>query len=286
MSSENLHTPESAAPAEADDFKLIKGIGQGIENRLHTAGILTFAQLAALSPADIATFVADIIGMTVERINKQNWIGQARELASGPDPTGQSNNIATHQHYATFIVELLLDATNDVRRTRVVHAQTTAEEAWAGWEEARVMNFFVQHAELPQMIAPPKPTLGGTFEVRELTISPARPDMQCSILPCNQPFDVRLLLDLTKVIVPDHLSLDYAAVIYAKELGGGARRVAAKVRDTITPDCEVTIDVMGAAVPEGTYRLQAEVTLALHMDEPTDPGIAASLLAGCLLHTY
>ena len=286
MSSENLHTPESAAPTGADDFKLIKGIGHGIESRLHTAGILTFAQLAALSPADIAAFVADIIGLTVERINKQNWIGQAREFASGQEPTQQSNNVASHQHYATFIVELLLDATNDVRRTRVVHAQTSAEEAWAGWEETRVMKFLTQHAELPQPIPPPTPTLGGTFEVRELAILPERPDKQCNILPCNQPFDVRLLLDLAKMVIPDHLSLDYAVVVYAKELGEGTRRVAANVCDTITPDREVTIDVMGAVVPEGTYRLQAEVTLALHTEESPGPGINASLLAGCLLHTY
>src|SRR5450759_4711611 len=186
MSNEDSPTSKTSAPSEADDFKLIKGIGHNMESRLHNAGILTYAQLAALSPADIATFVSDRVGITVERINKQNWIGQARELASGSTPTEQSNNTASHQHYATFIIELLLDATNDVRRTRVVHAQTTNEETWAGWEEAKTISFLAQHAELHQPIVAPKPILGGTFEVRELTILSTRFDKQCSILPGNQ----------------------------------------------------------------------------------------------------
>ena len=149
-----------------------------------------------------------------------------------------------------------------------------------------MLSFLVQHAELRQPIATPKRILGGTFEVRELMILSAGIAKQCSILPGNQPFDVRLTLDLAKMAVPDDLSLDYALIIYAKELGGGARRIAAKARDIIAPEREVTIDIIGAVLPQGTYRLQAEVTLALHADEPSGPGITASLLAGGLLHTY
>jgi predicted flap endonuclease-1-like 5' DNA nuclease len=68
-------------PPNTDDLKLINGIGPGVESRLHGVGIYTFAQLAALSPADIAASVSGLAGLTTERIIKQDWIGQARKLA-------------------------------------------------------------------------------------------------------------------------------------------------------------------------------------------------------------
>src|SRR5438876_1103452 len=81
MSHERSDTSSSDGPARADDLKLINGIGPADEKRLNDVGIFTFAQLAALSPADIAAAVTGISGLTAERIIKQDWIGQARKLA-------------------------------------------------------------------------------------------------------------------------------------------------------------------------------------------------------------
>ena len=67
-------------PPEINDLKRIDGIGPAIERHLHKVNIYTYAQLAALSPADIAAAVG-ISGATSERIIKQDWIGQARKLA-------------------------------------------------------------------------------------------------------------------------------------------------------------------------------------------------------------
>lgn len=53
------------------------------------------------------------------------------------------------QYYQTFIVELLMDERGTVRRTRVVHVPTGAEERWAGWDEMRLLQFVVSHAGLP-----------------------------------------------------------------------------------------------------------------------------------------
>src|SRR5262249_24058024 len=49
------HPPTSTAGLEEhpDDLKLITGVGPSIERRLHSAGILTYAQLATLSPSEI-----------------------------------------------------------------------------------------------------------------------------------------------------------------------------------------------------------------------------------------
>ena len=65
-----------------DDFKLIKGIGPAIERRLHEVGITSFAQLAALSPDGLATFIDSVGGVSSERIAKQDWTGKAEALAA------------------------------------------------------------------------------------------------------------------------------------------------------------------------------------------------------------
>lgn len=159
MASKHSRT-EAELSSGADNFRLIRGIGPGVANRLHSAGILSFAQLAALSPNDIAALVAGLAGLSAERIAAQDWIGQARELASKPAnaPRDEATTPVDRQHYATFAVELLMDEGNDVRRTRITHVQGGDEEIWAGWEGARLMEFFVQRAGLRaparQMILP------------------------------------------------------------------------------------------------------------------------------------
>lgn len=144
-------------PEMPDDFKLIKGIGPAIESRLHSAGILTFAQLAAQSPAAVAELIPSL---SAKRIVRQGWIRRARKLALKGTPARADKKAAAspgRQRYATFTVELLLDEGNLVRRTRVTHIQDGNEAIWAGWEDARLLSFFIEHAEL--RLAEPAPPL-------------------------------------------------------------------------------------------------------------------------------
>jgi predicted flap endonuclease-1-like 5' DNA nuclease len=72
-----------AAPREgtADDLKRIKGIGKQNEARLNALGIWHFDQIAAWSPENIAwagSFLA-----FVGRIEREDWVGQAKILAAG-----------------------------------------------------------------------------------------------------------------------------------------------------------------------------------------------------------
>lgn len=55
------------------------------------------------------------------------------------DEMVQPGQPADRQQYSTFVVELLLDEHGAVRRTRVVHIQTGTEQAWAGWDEERLL---------------------------------------------------------------------------------------------------------------------------------------------------
>jgi len=72
-----------AAPrgGKADDLKLIKGIGKQNEARLHGLGIWHFEQIAAWT-GEHAKWVGSYLAFA-GRIEREQWISQAKELASG-----------------------------------------------------------------------------------------------------------------------------------------------------------------------------------------------------------
>lgn len=72
------------APREggADDLKRIKGIGPKIEEALNGMGFFHLDQIASWGPAQIAWMdehLEDFRG----RVTRDDWVGQARQLASG-----------------------------------------------------------------------------------------------------------------------------------------------------------------------------------------------------------
>ena len=64
---------------QRDDLTEIKGIGPKIAEKLETLGIVRFAQIAAWSETE--ALQADIILSLGGRIERQNWIIQAKQLA-------------------------------------------------------------------------------------------------------------------------------------------------------------------------------------------------------------
>ncbi len=56
-----------------DDFTSLQGIGEGYARRLEQAGIRTFAQLAHLSPEEVAKRCQ----IPLWRVLRYDWIGQA-----------------------------------------------------------------------------------------------------------------------------------------------------------------------------------------------------------------
>jgi ABC-type branched-subunit amino acid transport system ATPase component/predicted flap endonuclease-1-like 5' DNA nuclease len=72
------------AQKKPDDLKLIKGIGPVNDRKLRAHGITTFAQMAAWKKADIvdAEKYLEFDG----RIAREDWVGQAKNLAKGGKP--------------------------------------------------------------------------------------------------------------------------------------------------------------------------------------------------------
>ncbi|WP_371136571.1 hypothetical protein [Novosphingobium sp.] len=70
------------APAAGDDLSKIKGLGPKLQALLPTLGISTYAQIAALTEADLADLDTRL-GAFAGRPKRDNWIDQARHLAAG-----------------------------------------------------------------------------------------------------------------------------------------------------------------------------------------------------------
>jgi hypothetical protein len=133
--------------------------------------------------------------LSTEHIIKQDWIGQARKLASektlseaqkeveAPADTEQTPPIElTHAntpleepqkdnktmaskgqfHPATFTVELLLDEDNEVFSTYVMHVQSNREQTWTGWEKTQLVDFLDQ--SIVVKVTPEEPVLANEEE--------------------------------------------------------------------------------------------------------------------------
>src|SRR5690606_12083728 len=70
-----------ARPERPDDLKLISGIGPKSEAILHSLGVFTFAQVAAWEKAE-REWVDGYLRFG-GRIEREDWVGQARALAKG-----------------------------------------------------------------------------------------------------------------------------------------------------------------------------------------------------------
>lgn len=70
-----------APEGDADDLKLISGVGPVLETKLHALGIKKFSQVAGFSADDIAR-VDDALSFK-GRIERDNWVEQATKLAAG-----------------------------------------------------------------------------------------------------------------------------------------------------------------------------------------------------------
>jgi hypothetical protein len=305
MATKHLRAKLDSAPSGADDLKLIDGIGPAIERHLHNSGILTFAQIADLSPEDLAALLHGYAGLSAQQIAKHNWIGQARRLASAApldEPQPEASKPASVPGQVTFKVQLRVDGNNNVRSTHVTYVQDGSDDKWAGWNETKLVDFFARSAALqlpagepaeadtaaaePPASAAPTAEFGGLPRLDELAAIAGDAGDRSWLLHHGQPFEMRLALDLHKVIAPCDTALGYRATIYARRLGTAEREPISEVMGTALAGGEVILTAKGAQLPEGDYRLEAAVSLdASSAATGFQPDISA-LLEGSLLHVY
>ena len=75
-------TAAPAAPPTGDDLSKIKGLGPKLQTLLPTLGLSTYAQIAALTEADLIKLDAQL-GPFAGRPARDGWVEQAQYLAAG-----------------------------------------------------------------------------------------------------------------------------------------------------------------------------------------------------------
>lgn len=67
---------------QADDLKMIKGVGPKLEKQINSMGFWHFDQVAAWTADEVAWVNANLPGFP-GRVSRDNWVGQAKTLAAG-----------------------------------------------------------------------------------------------------------------------------------------------------------------------------------------------------------
>jgi len=126
----------------------------------------------------------------------------------------------------------------------------------------------------------------GELRVRELKVVARGTASHRNTLPSQQPFDVQLTVDLTGQAELTGDSLEYSVHIYAEGLEDHSRHTLAEARDAITARESITIRAQGKTIPQGTYRLWANVTLLSTGKATTQSILSAAHAKGGMLLIY
>lgn len=271
-----------------DDLTAIGGIGPATALKLQDAGIHTYAQLAAMTPAKLAPLVEGVPGLSSQRIIELDWVGQANSLSktqTHQEPTNAGNG----QHYARFDVEFLLEEDNQVRRTKIKHRPDGKEIEWSGWREKKLLKFFATEMGMPKIQeSPPEPVtmikwLSDDEEklkqvLRKFEVFIEEMGSPRHLLFKNQDFNVHVDIDLSNIESPQDMPIHYNAAVIAKNLSNGNQKKLGLSKGKITGD-SLSIELPGRDLEPGTYRLQVQLGLNLE----SQPTTLTRVLPGGLL---
>jgi predicted flap endonuclease-1-like 5' DNA nuclease len=158
----------SVADNGADDLGRIEGIEPWIAELLRRCGVREFTAIADLSPSTLATALREraFLELTTERIEREDWLGQARRLSGAADPPtdpaapdpgagpeGQETEEVGGQQAAGF--SLFFDVVRDEEgreawQTRVYHEESGQEVVLPGIEPGPWASWILSHA-LPEV---------------------------------------------------------------------------------------------------------------------------------------
>ncbi len=148
-------------PENQDDFQQIKGIGPSIAQALHEAEIHRYADLARYTPQQLVDLLRTKVAfITLQRITRDDWIGQARELAGrqereqresasqvsqAPPPGDSWKELA--DFFVSFGESIRLDGEAQVK-TRVHYSQTDKSMEWDGIASDELMEWMLKESNL------------------------------------------------------------------------------------------------------------------------------------------
>jgi hypothetical protein len=159
--------PAPVARGDGDDLLRIEGIEPWIADLLRKCGVGQLTSLAGLSHETLATALREraFVELTTERIEREDWLGQARRLSGadwstepstagpGAGPESEGREKVGGQQAGGF--SLFFDAARDAKgedvwQTRVYHEESGQEVVLPGIEPGPWASWILSHA-LPEM---------------------------------------------------------------------------------------------------------------------------------------
>jgi hypothetical protein len=197
---------------------------------------------------------------------------------------------AERQHYSSFLVELLVDDEQHVRRTRIQNIQSGEQDSWAGWEAVRLgrwitgqagVNLLVEKPvvtgdpmlELPPPITAEQASVQGSLEItRVQTVYPGETDDSRSFV-WGEPVQMRVELDLSQVQAEPACPLDFRAVAVARRVGASDRFQQGQASGVVSPGGMSTILIPLENLPPGLFHLDTLVSVSQVDDTKSEPGM-------------
>jgi hypothetical protein len=181
--------PASVA-RDDDDFGRIEGIEPWIADLLRKCGVGQFTALAGLSPDTLATALREraFVEFTTERIEREDWLGQARRFSgaadlstepgtSGPGagPAAEGTGEVGGQQaggFSLFFDAVRTEEGEEAWQTRVYHEESGQEVVLQGIDPEPWASWILSHAlpEVGRRGAPPGETPPGASLVHHLIV--------------------------------------------------------------------------------------------------------------------
>lgn len=277
------HTPKHPV---MNELQQIRGIGPAVEHRLRQKGIFTLDQFAKLTTDKMANLLQDIPGMSVKRIIKMKWLDQAKKLShqrKDPSPLSLGQN---RQRSALFSIDILIDPHSHVRRTHILHIQSTQEETWNEWNSEELQRFIFRSAKIKPLQNRNKvikesvhteqftssvkieKSLYGELRITGIEVMPYQGEGTVRHVPLFEPFDVCITLDAEKTNLLPDVPMEYYSVIQVKNLANGIRQKIGDKAGIFKSSNLSPIIVRCCNLPQGVYRLDASVSLANNLNCP------------------
>ena len=255
--------PQRAKLDLADEFRLIAGISQAIETRLHSAGILTYEQLAVAQPELLAEILRPLSGATARRIVQQGWNQSALKLAKRLRPKGPAlEPFRPELTNEGFVVDLFLDEHRQVQSTQILHVKSDIGESWAGWDTVKLLDFFHQNSQLaqpnqviPSVALPPNDELSpGLQKIRILSgIN--------GVVRRDEPLTANLTLALSHDFSGSSQPLSYRAEVRARSTEG-ENIVLALADGELDPAAgSLQVAMAGGRLAPGLYRVRGTLNV-------------------------
>jgi predicted flap endonuclease-1-like 5' DNA nuclease len=254
--------------AQADDLRKIREIGPAIERRLHDAGIFSYAQLVACTPARLA----EITGRSAEQVARFGWIAQAQQLARAAPPVGPTEAerraeaerpVAGASHGTPVLfAEILLDEHDNVQDQRLLRGDQNQLGPDA-WPPRRFARFFL---DLPSGAAGEEASGEGPGElilhIDEVSIEPLGGQPRARGEPNRLRAEALLHIDGIGAAEATERRAAYIAYVLAFDLSSAKTNVLQAATGRFQPGMSEYVLAIEAALPEiGHYQLLLAATV-------------------------